>query len=122
MSISARAELAGHDLEMKGFAADNAAERDRSVIGPACRFRRIESDRHAGWNFQGAGHTDEVVGRARRLDRAGRASKQIRANRVVIARLDNEEAAAFEARHSCGGRRARPSVRSLGLYQDGASP
>ena len=95
--------LAGDDLEMKGFAANDTAERDRSVIRPAGRFRRIESDRHAGWNLQGAGHADEVVCRARGFNRAGCAGKQIGADRFVIARFDNEEAAPFQARRSCGG-------------------
>src|SRR6202042_474246 len=107
---------------MKGFATHDTAERDRSVIRTARRFRGIESDRHAGWNLQGAGHADEVVGGAGRFDRSGRAGKQVGADRVVIARLDNEEAAAFEARRSCGGT-TRLGHRSdlLGYIRDGAS-
>ncbi len=101
--MSARAELAGDNLEMKGFAAHDAAERDRSVIRPACRFRRVESDRHARWNLQGAGYADEVVGRACGLECLGRAGKQVGADRIVVARLDDEEATAFEASRSCGG-------------------
>ena len=97
--------FAGDDLEMKGFAADDAAERDRSVIRPAGRLRRVESNRHAGWNLQGASHADEVVCRTRRLDHARRAGEQVGADRVVIARLDDEEAAAFEARRSAAARR-----------------
>ena len=110
--------LAGDDLEMKGLAADDAAERDSAVIRPARRLRRIESDRHAGGNLERAGHADEVVGRARGLERAGRAGKQVGADRVVIARFDDEEAAALEVRQSCGGP-ARLGHRSglSGLYQ-----
>ena len=108
---------------MEGLAADDAAERDRAVVRPPGRFRRVERDRHAGWNFQRAGDADEIVGRARRLDRAGRAGEQIGADRVVIARLDDEEAAAFDARRRCGGP-ARLGHRSdlLGCIWDGASP
>ena len=58
-----------------------------------------------------------------RFDRAGRAGEQIGADRIVVARLDDEEAAAFEARRSCGGP-ARLGHRSdlLGCIRDGASP
>ena len=59
-------QFARDDLEMKGLAADDAAERDRAVVRPARRFRRVEGDRHAGGNLQRAGHADEIVGRARR--------------------------------------------------------
>ena len=115
--------LASDDLEMKGFATDNAAQRDRSVISAACCYRRVESDRHAGGNLQGAGYTHEVVGRARRLKRAGRARKQVGADRVVIARLDDQEAAGIKARQRCGGAARLGHRRDLlGSFRDGASP
>ena len=95
--------LAGDDLEMKGLAADDAAECDGAVIRPTRRLRRVESDRYPGRNLQRAGDADEVVGRASALDHAGRAGEEVGADRLVVARLDDEEAAAFEARQSCGG-------------------
>ena len=107
MSISARADSPGDDLEMIGLAAHDAAERHRAVVRPAGGRRRVERDRQAGGNLERAGHADEVVGRAGGFERAGRAFEQMRADRVVEARLDDQEASALDARRGRVGGAAR---------------
>ena len=87
---------------MKSLAANDAAERDRPVVGSPRRLRGVESDRHAGRNLERAGDADEIVGCAGRLERAGRAGEQAGADGVVIARLDDEETAALDARRGPG--------------------
>ncbi len=114
--------LAGDDLEMKSFASNDAAERDRAVIGAACRFRCVEGDRHSSRDFQRARYADKVVGRACGFNRADSASQKIGADRVVIPRLNYEKTAAFEARHSCGGpTRLGHRFDLLGCIRDGKS-
>ena len=102
--------LAGDDLEMKGLAANDAAERDGAVIRPTRRLGRVESDRHPGRNLQRAGHADEIVGRAGGLERAGRAGEKVGADRLVVARLDDEEAAALEARQQVAAARRGSAI------------
>ena len=109
---------------MKGLAANDAAERDCAVVRPPGRLRRVEGDRHAGGNLERASHAHEIVGRAGGFERAGRAGEQAGADRVVVARLDDEESGRprCEAQMRRPGA-ARPWVKSLeGWLWNSVSP
>ena len=69
--------FAGHDLEMKGLAAHDAAERDRPVIRPAGSLRGVQRDRHAGRDFQRPGDGHDVMRRAGGFERARCAGQEI---------------------------------------------
>ena len=55
--------LARDDLEMKGLAADDAAERHRRIVGRAGRRGRIEGDGERRRDFEGARHGQDVDAR-----------------------------------------------------------
>ena len=82
------------DLEMDGLAADDAAERDRRVIGLAVRSRGVDRDRDRRRNLQRAGHRDDVMGDAGRLQLGDRAFQQRVLDVVIEARLDDQRARA----------------------------
>ena len=82
------------DFEMDGVAAHHAAERDRRIIRLAVLFGSIERDRDRRRNFQRAGHRDDVVRHAGRLQFGDRAFQQRILNIVIEPRLDDQRARA----------------------------
>src|SRR5580698_318095 len=88
---------------MKGLAADDAAERNRAVVWASRRLRRVKGDRHADGNLERARDADDIVGGACGFKRASGAGEQASADRFIIARLDNEETTALDARRRYGG-------------------
>src|SRR5580704_10453204 len=48
------------DFKMDCFAANDAAERHRAIIGPTLLLRRIERNRNRCWDFERARHADAV--------------------------------------------------------------
>ena len=97
---------------MDGIAADDAAERDGAVIGPAPALRRIGGNRDRGRDFERARHADAVELAPRLLQRFRRAGKERVGNIVVIARLDDENARTLGAPSSRLPRRG-PAIATL---------
>src|SRR6516225_4447049 len=97
---------------MEGLAANDAPERDRTIIGPPRRRRRVDRDREAGWNLQGAVDVHSVVCRSRRLQGACRAVEEESANRIVVARLDDQKSSAVNAWRRYGAAWPGHGVRS----------
>jgi hypothetical protein len=79
---------------MYGVAPDDAAQRDRGVIGLAAALGGIERDRDRGRNFQRAGHRDDVVHDPGGLEFRDRAFQKRILDIVIEARLDDQRARA----------------------------
>ena len=79
---------------MDGVAADHAAERDRGVIGFAVLLGGIERDRDRCRNFQRAGHRDDLMADAGRLQFGDRAFQHRVLDIVIEPRLDDQRARA----------------------------
>jgi hypothetical protein len=77
---------------MRGLAANDAAERDIAVKARPGAARACERGKADGSrDFEGAGHGDAGVARARRLDRCQRALEKLGGDVRVIGRLDDED-------------------------------
>jgi hypothetical protein len=96
-----------HDLEMNSVAANDAAERDRQVIGLAVLCGRIERDRDGRRDFQRAGHGQDIIAHAGRLQLGGGAFEHCILDVVVEAGLHDQRPGAgdvglvFERRAPC---------------------
>jgi hypothetical protein len=94
---------------MDGVAPDDAAERDRGVVGFSRGLGGIERDCDRGRNFQCAGYRDHFKGHAGRLKFRDRAFQQRILDVVIETRFDDQRARAgdvglvFELRASCVG-------------------
>ena len=79
---------------MDGIAPDHATERNRRIKGLTVFLGGIERHGDCGRNFQRAGHRDDVVGDAGRLQFRNRAFQQRILDIVVKPRLDDQRARA----------------------------
>ena len=82
------------DIEMDGLAPDDAAERDRGIIGFSTLLAGLDRNRDRRRNFQRAGHRDHVVIDASRLQLGDRAFQQRVLDVVIEARLHDQRASA----------------------------
>ena len=90
-SIRARAQFIGDDVEMIGLAADDGAQRDKAVIVGAAFLGAVEREGNHRRDFQRARHGDDVIGRARLVERGLGAVEQRVGEIVVEARLDDKK-------------------------------
>src|SRR5262249_23323391 len=79
-----------------GFSANDAAERNRAVIGLVARMRHIERHRHRLRNFERSGNADEIKLDACFLTRALGAGEQRNGDIVVKSPLDDQKPRAFQ--------------------------
>ncbi len=106
-----------HDLEMQRLAANDAAERDRALVGLAGTLGGVERHRDGGRDLERARHAHALVHRTGFLQRARGAREQGIGDVLVEARLDDEDTRALEiARTHAGG----PSRLSHDLFSTSA--
>ena len=103
---------------MDGVAADDAAERNRPLIGLPALLGGIERNRDRRRDFERAGHAQTVEHRAGLLQRARRAREQRIGDVVIKARLHDQHADAFEVARFRGRVAAWLGHISLRLSQE----
>ena len=82
---------------MIGLATDNAAKRNRALIGPPRARRRVQRNDNGRRDFQRARHADDIAACARRGKGRLRARQQLGTDGIVEACLNNQEACRGDA-------------------------
>src|SRR5262249_58152217 len=99
---------------MQRLAANDAAERDRTLVRATGALGGIERNRDGGRHFERARNADALEGRARFLQRACSACEQGVGDVLVEARLDDEDARALEIARVAIGRVGGGGAARLG--------